>query len=79
MRQRVQGIYDDPFTLSVGEVRIGGSVGAATYPDEARSAEELLTRADIDMYEAKRHRSGASRRSAPAREHAGARRDLLAS
>ena len=68
VRQRVQSIYDEPFALSVGEVRIGGSVGAATYPDEAQSGEQLLTLADIDMYEAKRSRPSVPRRTSVGRD-----------
>ncbi len=77
VRERVESIYDDPFTLSVGEVRIGGSVGAATYPDEARSSDELLTRADLDMYEMKRIRRE-SRLAAASRTRADAKPGLLA-
>ena len=66
VRQRVQSIYDEPFALSVGEVRVGGSIGAATYPDEAQSGEQLLTLADINMYEAKRSRPDAQRRASAA-------------
>jgi len=64
VRRRVEGIYEEPFALSVGEVRIGGSVGVATYPDEAQTGEELLTRADVAMYEVKRLRAHTGRESA---------------
>jgi diguanylate cyclase (GGDEF)-like protein/PAS domain S-box-containing protein len=48
---------DEPFTVSVGEVRLTASIGIATSP--AASAQELLRHADSAMYAAKaagRHR-----------------------
>jgi diguanylate cyclase (GGDEF)-like protein len=56
VRERVERVYEAPFALSVGVVHVSGSVGAAAYPDEALSGEELLSRADVDMYERKQQR-----------------------
>ena len=39
--------------LAGGQVNIGGSVGSATFPDDAKTAEELFDRADQAMYEDK--------------------------
>ncbi len=47
-----------PFTLHKGEtiieVKIGGSVGLAFFPDHAQERDTLLTAADSAMYRAKR-------------------------
>ena len=43
-----------PFTLSVGEVKVGVSIGSITTEGPTKSKEELLKRADSAMYEAKR-------------------------
>ncbi len=61
VRHRVESIYEEPFALSVGAESIVGSIGAATYPDDAQSAEQLLTLADVNMYETKRHRADTAR------------------
>ena len=43
-----------PFTLSVGEVRVGVSIGSVTTQGPTTTKEALLKRADAAMYEAKR-------------------------
>ena len=43
-----------PFTLSVGEVRVGVSIGSVTTQGPTTTKEVLLKRADAAMYEAKR-------------------------
>ncbi len=65
VRERIEHIYDAPFALSAGVVHITGSVGAAAYPDEARSGEELLSRADAAMYEGKQRRRRRRRAASP--------------
>ena len=47
-----------PFSLSVGEVTIGVSIGSVTSEGENPNKEELLRKADSAMYEAKRSNSG---------------------
>ncbi|WP_226799024.1 putative bifunctional diguanylate cyclase/phosphodiesterase [Aeromonas simiae] len=43
-----------PFVLSgLPEVSIGGSIGIAIYPDDADDGDNLITRADMAMYQAK--------------------------
>ncbi|MEL7023998.1 MAG: EAL domain-containing protein [Pseudomonadota bacterium] len=44
-----------PFVLGGHSVTIGASIGIALYPHDAGDAEELLTRSDIAMYQAKRN------------------------
>lgn len=43
----------DPFTVGGQEVRISGSLGAALYPQDGQTSEELMKRADLAMYRAK--------------------------
>lgn len=43
-----------PFVLGGHSVSIGASIGISMFPHDASDAEEMLTRADIAMYEAKR-------------------------
>ncbi len=43
-----------PFTLSVGDVRVGVSIGSVTTEGPTTTKEELLKRADGAMYEAKK-------------------------
>ena len=43
-----------PFTLSVGDVQVGVSIGSVTTEGPTTTKENLLKRADAAMYEAKR-------------------------
>jgi diguanylate cyclase (GGDEF)-like protein len=47
-----------PFTLSVGDVKVGVSIGSVTTQGPTTTKEELLKRADTAMYEAKRSGAG---------------------
>ena len=47
-----------PFTLSVGDVKVGVSIGSVTTEGPTTTKEALLKRADTAMYEAKRSGSG---------------------
>ena len=52
---KVLSAFKESFELEGGiEVQIGGSIGVALYPSDARSRESLLRTADEAMYEAKR-------------------------
>jgi diguanylate cyclase (GGDEF)-like protein/PAS domain S-box-containing protein len=44
-----------PFIIDGISLDISGSIGMALYPADATDADDLLARADIAMYEAKRH------------------------
>ncbi|MFG2822196.1 putative bifunctional diguanylate cyclase/phosphodiesterase [Kitasatospora sp. NPDC048365] len=48
----VLGVFEEPFRLSSGAVRVAASVGVATTEDSVDAA-ELLTHADLALYEAK--------------------------
>jgi len=47
-----------PFTLSVGDVQVGVSIGSVTTEGPTTTKENLLKRADAAMYEAKRSGTG---------------------
>ena len=47
-----------PFTLSVGDVKVGVSIGSVTTEGPTTTKEALLKRADAAMYEAKRSGTG---------------------
>lgn len=56
--QRLRGAFDEPFVLSAGVVRAGGSVGVAFGRGDGLDAADLLRRADAAMYEEKHGRPG---------------------
>ena len=47
-----------PFTLSVGDVQVGVSIGSVTTEGSTTTKENLLKRADAAIYEAKRSGTG---------------------
>ena len=49
----IQLALSEPFIISERQLFVSASIGAATYPDDGASAEELLSRADSAMYRAK--------------------------
>lgn len=51
---RVVGALHEPMELSVGELRIGASVGVSSFPRDAGNVDDLLRHADMAMYVAKR-------------------------
>jgi diguanylate cyclase (GGDEF)-like protein len=51
--EKVVAMLSQPFELKAGTARIGGSVGAAVFPDHAKSAKALVKRSDTCMYKAK--------------------------
>jgi diguanylate cyclase (GGDEF)-like protein len=60
LAQRLLRSLDEPFVLDGIPVQIDASIGVALFPQHAGSAVELLKRADVAMYQAKRDRSGIS-------------------
>ncbi|WP_028079184.1 diguanylate cyclase domain-containing protein [Solimonas soli] len=54
----IRNALQQPFTLKMPAqsvtVEVGASLGSALYPEDGRSAEELIARADARMYEIKR-------------------------
>jgi diguanylate cyclase (GGDEF)-like protein/PAS domain S-box-containing protein len=58
LTSRVEHAISSPFVVDGHEVVIGVSVGKSVYPDDGRTAEELLHHADAEMYETKAARQG---------------------
>jgi diguanylate cyclase (GGDEF)-like protein len=56
--ERLCRAMDEPFDLDGVTVRVGVSVGIALAPEHGRQATELMQRADVAMYAAKRARAG---------------------
>jgi diguanylate cyclase (GGDEF)-like protein len=58
---RLQNAFCQPFAVSGRRLSVGASIGTATFPDTAGSADELLRVADAAMYEIKLTRPAAQR------------------
>jgi diguanylate cyclase (GGDEF)-like protein/PAS domain S-box-containing protein len=58
LASRIEHSISSPFSLDGHEVVIGVSVGTSVYPEDGRTAEELLHHADGEMYHAKAARQG---------------------
>jgi EAL domain-containing protein (putative c-di-GMP-specific phosphodiesterase class I) len=56
--RQVQGALDRPFMVRGLTVHIEASIGVASFPEHADSADELVQRADVAMYQAKGSRTG---------------------
>ncbi len=54
----IQDAVDRPFTVRGLTVHIEASIGVASFPEHADSADELVQRADVAMYQAKGGRTG---------------------
>jgi diguanylate cyclase (GGDEF)-like protein/PAS domain S-box-containing protein len=52
---RIRAEIKRPFRIGEREVYVSASVGIAVYPGDAGSAEELLKRSDVAMYQAKQN------------------------
>jgi diguanylate cyclase (GGDEF)-like protein len=75
--ERMRATLEAPFILDDIPMQIDASVGLALYPEHAATAVELLKRADIAMYQAKRDRSGISAYREERDEHSRDRLVLL--
>jgi diguanylate cyclase (GGDEF)-like protein len=56
--RRIAQVIGEPMTIDNLSVAIGASVGIARYPDDARSEDELLRKADSALYRAKARSRG---------------------
>jgi diguanylate cyclase len=56
--ERLGTALEEEFTVDGIDVRIGGSIGIAVYPENGDDAETLLQRADVAMYQAKMSHTG---------------------
>ena len=70
---KIQGLFKKPFSLRGGAYFITGSIGVAAYPEDAHTEREVLQRADLAMYDAKR-----AGRNAVRRYHGGSGASLMA-
>ena len=53
LRGRISQSLADPFAIAGTEVRVGASIGMATFPEQGTSADVLLSLADDQMYKEK--------------------------
>jgi diguanylate cyclase (GGDEF)-like protein len=56
--QRLVAALCEPVLLPQGEVRVGASVGVAFYPSDSTEAEDLVRKADVALYRAKKEGGG---------------------
>lgn len=54
LAKRILRVLSDPFHLGVQSVQLGASIGVAFAPDHGKDYDELLRKADVAMYQAKR-------------------------
>src|SRR5437660_902707 len=52
---RIRGELNRAFAIAEREVYVSASIGVALFPRDGESAEELLKRSDVAMYQAKKH------------------------
>ncbi len=64
LAKRIVDQLSEPFELTAGVARIGGSVGFVVFPDDGEDTHELPARADLALYRAKEAGRGTSRRYA---------------
>nr|WP_314258459.1 EAL domain-containing protein [uncultured Devosia sp.] len=53
--ERLEEAVEQRFIIDRSEVSIGASIGVAVFPDDGRTAEKLISNADMAMYRAKRN------------------------
>ena len=52
---KILSIFEKPLEIQGSQIKTGTSIGLAFFPDDAHSADELLRKADMALYEAKRN------------------------
>ncbi|MDB2409391.1 EAL domain-containing protein [Pseudomonadales bacterium] len=52
---KILSIFEHPLSIQKHEIKTGTSIGLAFFPDDADTADELLRKADMALYEAKRN------------------------
>ena len=52
---KILSIFEKPLNIQGSQIKTGTSIGLAFFPDDAHSADELLRKADMALYEAKRN------------------------
>ncbi|MES2070360.1 MAG: EAL domain-containing protein [Pseudomonadota bacterium] len=56
--QKLLAALDEEFIIEGHELRIGASIGISVYPHDGQDADDLIRRADIAMFKAKRSAEG---------------------
>jgi diguanylate cyclase (GGDEF)-like protein/PAS domain S-box-containing protein len=69
--------FEQPFSLEGLRVKVGASIGIVAYPTDDGSASELLMRADVAMYAAKRRLGGYACYTSDSGRHSAFRLELL--
>jgi GGDEF domain-containing protein len=54
VRDRIEQRLADPFRIDDLDIRISASIGIAHFPEDGDSADQLLLRADENMYREKK-------------------------
>ncbi|MEA2384720.1 MAG: diguanylate cyclase [Solirubrobacteraceae bacterium] len=75
--QRISSALDAPFALDEVSLHVDASIGIALFPDDGADAADLLQRADVAMYQAKRGRTGWAAYDAERDVHSRARLALV--
>ena len=52
--KKILSVFEKPFTLDVGSVDASTSIGVCMFPDDGKDGEDLIKKADIAMYDAKK-------------------------
>ncbi|PWI33964.1 hypothetical protein DI392_07125 [Vibrio albus] len=55
---RIQKVFDEPMIIDGRKVKTSCSIGVASYPRDAMTAEELISNTDIALYRAKNRQKG---------------------
>jgi diguanylate cyclase (GGDEF)-like protein/PAS domain S-box-containing protein len=55
---KVQAAFEEPFVVGEHSVDLHASIGMAIVPEHGDNIDDLMRRADLAMYDAKRHQSG---------------------
>ncbi len=58
LANRLLGVLSRPFNIDSHDIQIGCSIGIAVCPNDAKSPDELLTKADLALYRAKEEGRG---------------------
>jgi diguanylate cyclase len=75
--RRIQQLFDLVFTVDEQAVDLGVGIGFALFPTDGRTVNELLARAEVAMFAAKQHKSGAKRYRTALDTHSDASLTLL--
>lgn len=55
---KIQHVFNEEIEVTGNKLHIRGSIGIATYPNDASTASELIRKADLVLYKSKVHKKG---------------------